>query len=1455
MFRGAGHRRRCKQALSRAKCLRRAFPRPFGRRFGGSASASRLSFETLEPRLPLAVEISEFLADNETGITDFQGDRTDWIELQNDDIISSANVGGMYLTDDAGNLTAWQIPAGTMIGPGGYRTIFASSKNLDGSTSGGELHANFNLSNNGGYLALVAPDGSTILSEFDAYPEQFNDISFGTGITASSTSSETFVGNSSTVTYLVPTGEDAATDDHWREIGFNDASWGSGTGGVGKDVNGDGFNFVTEGWIGTNIASEMSDDEKTAYIRYEFDVTSKEQLTSLQLDLRFDDGFIAYLNNREVVRANFGEDFFLPQPAWNSDAGHQTTGTSASGNHVGEEVANPVGFDLTPFLQFLVGQGNVLAFHGVNTASTGNTISKRDFLIQPALTAGRATGADQVGYMIGPTPGGDNGVSTLGFVGDTDFSVDRGFYTTAQSVAISTATPGAIIRYTTDGSRPTLTNGTTYTVPISITTTTTLRAAAFRTDYTPTNVDTQTYIFLDDVIGQNASYVTQSYETWGTDDDDLGGATGFNGDDESDWDMDPNIVNGNETAVMDALLAIPTMSLVLDWDDLFSGDPMPGTPPGSGGDVAPSTEGIYIVGSSSERAASLEYINPDSEDDRFQVDTVVEIQGHSSTLRWRSDKLSFQVKFKPPYADSVLSYPLFAGTPDGEHAATEFDTLILDAGYNYTFHHASNTQHPYAKFVPDQVVADLQNQASGVGPHGEFVHLYINGLYWGLYNVHERPDDSFAPRYYGGREDDYYVVKHANQDVDHKFTWVDGGVAAENAYVELLDAARAVGANPTNAALYAAVEDTLDIDQFIDYMIVHFYGGNATDWPHNNWYATFNHVDSDGKWRFHEWDQEHAFDTGANGGDDEFVDLTDYNPGSDVESPHELLTNLIDNDEFRLRFADRVQALMRANGPLTEANAQATYQARVDEIFEAVIAESARWGDNRVSTPYTQADFNATATNLMVAFFPVRTNTVGGEGGQFDGRGWLVTLDAPEFNQYGGEFTPGFMLTMAKPSGSPGAATIWYTFDGTDPRDQTTNEPGSSAVEYTGTPIELNESTRVQARIFLTDTGSVDDWSPVVDKTFAVDEPYGLRVVELMYNPAGRPGEDAQLYEYIELLNTGSMTISLAGVHLGGFSNDGFTFNGGSLDAGERIVVPKDPALFQVAYPAVNNVTATGYSGNLGNGGELVTLFDPVGTLIQSFEYGDSGATGWPDTPDGNGHSLVYIGPFDQDAADPSNPEQYDPYDDSANWAASLAVGGSPAAAEPAPIPGDYDLNGSVQQADYLKWKADFGMTVAAGTGSDGNGNGVVDAADFTVWRDHLGQTLDPGPGSSAAGTKHDVLLAAAEAVETAAIIDPLPVARRIVLPPVELPPMPLDVAARDAVHTVFSTPRSSASLLLHHVLRSGRAARHGDQPGDPLARRDFGDRVAADRHAGLWEDDAWLARLAMARVRWPLAV
>ena len=74
------------------------------------------------------------------------------------------------------------------------------------------------------------------------------------------------------------------------------------------------------------------------------------------------------------------------------------------------------------------------------------------------------------------------------------FAPGPGSYFAAQDVAITTATLGASIRYTTDGSTPTATTGTLYAGPVAVAETLVLRAAAFQAGWTTSPVTTGQYV-------------------------------------------------------------------------------------------------------------------------------------------------------------------------------------------------------------------------------------------------------------------------------------------------------------------------------------------------------------------------------------------------------------------------------------------------------------------------------------------------------------------------------------------------------------------------------------------------------------------------------------------------------------------------------------------------------------------------------------------------------------------------------------------------------------------------------------------------------------------------------------------------------------------------------------------------------------------------------------------------
>jgi hypothetical protein len=255
--------------------------------------------------------ITEIMAANRATLADEDKSFPDWIEVYNPDP-NPVNLGGWYLANSAANLTKWQFPS-TNLGPRSFLVVFASDKNRR--VAGAPLHTNFKLSSSGEYLALVRPDGVTKVSEFaPAFPPQFTDISYGYRTTGSVT---TLIAPDAAAHALVPTGN---LGNSWQLSGFNDSAWTSGRLGVGYDSFG---NYASA--IGLDLASRMSQVNASAYIRVPFTIADPGAFNRLTLNLRYDDGFIAYLNGNEILRRN------APAPsAWNSSA-TATHGTPAPG--------------------------------------------------------------------------------------------------------------------------------------------------------------------------------------------------------------------------------------------------------------------------------------------------------------------------------------------------------------------------------------------------------------------------------------------------------------------------------------------------------------------------------------------------------------------------------------------------------------------------------------------------------------------------------------------------------------------------------------------------------------------------------------------------------------------------------------------------------------------------------------------------------------------------------------------------------------------------------------------------------------------------------------------------------------------------------------------------------------------------------------------------------------------
>lgn len=1008
----------------------------------------RLRMERLEPRLVLdasMLRITELMASNQDGLVDAEGDHSDWLELFNSGS-DTVDLSGMYLTDNANNLTKWQIPAGVTMPGGGYRLVFASSK--DGVLAGGELHTNFALSAGGEFLALVGVDGTTIIDQYaPEFPAQFEDISYGRTMQPSGAST-TVLTTGAAAKAIVPSS--GALGLSWTQVDFVDAAWPiSGPTGLGYENSpGDAVNFTSQ--IQTPVPSGIS----TAYIRVAFNLPSLPKVGRLTLRMKYDDGFAAYINGVPVAEANVPETL-----QWDSATGADRTDAQAL---VFQD------FDVSAVLPKLQVGVNVLAIHALNQP-TGT-----DMLIVPELVAQPMSIAtpEAFGYFATPTPGYGNGSSVAGFVEEPTFSVPHGFYSTAQSVAISTATPGAIVVYTTNGSTPTVnanlqvTNGTLYTSPITVSSTRVLRARAFRLNYEPSFVEASTYIFVNDVINQ--SLAGQVPAGWA--------ANGVNGQ-TMDYGMDPDIINMyGAQAVRDSLLSLSTISITTDLANLFD----------------PAT-GIYVNamnrGRSWERPATVELINPDGSEG-FEVNAGLRIRGGYSRNDF-NPRHAFRFYFRGEYGETKLEFPLF-----GDEGEDEFDVLDLRTDQNYAWSTEGSTQHTMVREVFSRdTQADLGSQYT----RSRYHHLYINGVYWGVFMTQERVEEGFAESYFGGDKEDYDIVKHGLADIGG--TEISEG--NDIAWRQLFNYGEALAASPVaNANVYWTMQGLnpdgtrneslpvlLDVDNLIDFMLTIFYTGGydsgisrfLQDNRANNWFGVYDHEDQDEGFQFFIHDNEHSL--GAENptvhGSQNIDRTGPFNNGNQSNfaqfNPAYLHQDLLAHPEYKQRFIDHVQKHFFNGGALTVAANIARFQERVAQVESAVIAEAARWGDAKVATPRNKSTWQSEIDWIVGTYFPSRTNTVIGQL-RNDGLYTPTTMTAPIFSQHGGMVANNYPLAITASAG-----TIYYTTDGvTDPRAIGGGvNPSAEVKNYTG-PVAISGTTTVMARL----RTAGGQWSGLVVATF-----------------------------------------------------------------------------------------------------------------------------------------------------------------------------------------------------------------------------------------------------------------------------------------------------------------------------------------------------------------------------------
>jgi len=293
------------------------------------------------------------------------------------------------------------------------------------------------------------------------------------------------------------------------------------------------------------------------------------------------------------------------------------------------------------------------------------------------------------------------------------------------------------------------------------------------------------------------------------------------------------------------------------------------------------------------------------------------IKLHGATSKFAQDKKSFKLNFRSRY-DGELEYDLFG------NGVTEFSSILLRAAQEST----------YSTLMRDNLMHQLALQCFPELPAQDYKYavLYINGAYWGVYNIREAHSPAHYANHYGYDEDSV---------VQWKETWDPEGPMAEILRF-------ALSHNLANDDNYNQVIEHVNIDSVIGWTIMQAYCGNYDCNPPN---MRYYYSSEDGVMRFALVDLDlgmftyDVFDVPLHGS---VVDGSRYSYGF-----NKLANKLMENKQYQLRMAEQLSAAL--TGPMSNENVLALIDELADQLRPEIARDRVRWA--RGSADADTADY------------------------------------------------------------------------------------------------------------------------------------------------------------------------------------------------------------------------------------------------------------------------------------------------------------------------------------------------------------------------------------------------------------------------------------------------------------------------------------------------------------------
>ena len=589
---------------------------------------------------------------------------------------------------------------------------------------------------------------------------------------------------------------------------------------------------------------------------------------------------------------------------------------------------------------------------------------------------------------------------------------------------------------------------------------------------------------------------------------------------------------------------LPVISLISDPGNLFDPD-----------------SGIYTNYKMDwERPAHVEFY----EDDKslgFSKNCGIAIFGNQSA-EWAQKSIS--VKFKKKYGVSNIEYPLFPG-----FSVTTFKSFVLrNAGNDFQYTHIRDA-------VMQALVKDLDIDYQEYRPATSF----INGEYWGIYNIREKVSEHYIANRHGVDPDNIDLLENNKEVI----------VGDSLSYQQLIDY---ISTNDmTTDAAYKYIDSVIDLNECLLYFAAQVYYDNL-DWPGTN-IKFWRERSETGKWRWILFGTEFGFGLYAHGPSEDHISFT-FSP---VETRYSnppwatlLQRKLIENPTIRNRFINQVADLLNTN--FQSDRVIGIINTLADHISTEIQRHRARWG------------LAGENLNKMITFAQQRPgymrdhvrkyfkcgddgiiNVTSGEGGKVKLNTIYVGKDDSPWK---GIYFQGNPVTLKA------VPDIGYKFDGWSGAVTSTNDSITVSVE---------RSTDIQA-------------------SFSIDTTLVKEIVinEINYNSAG----DFDPGDWIELYNRSSASIDISDWYFSDSDdNHKFTFPAGTvLGSKEYIVLVENDSAFTSLFPDVKNyIGETGFG--LSGSGEYMKLVNSKGQIVDSLTYGDT--LPWPVEADGSGSTLELI--------------------------------------------------------------------------------------------------------------------------------------------------------------------------------------------------------------------------------------